>query len=62
VVAVTGCDAEFSAFGELDAPVECSAAVREADRDGDPRVTVDLALHQFDKQIATGRVELSPYA
>jgi hypothetical protein len=59
VAAVMACEADFSDFGEFEAPVEISAAVGEASGDG--TALVDLGVHQFAKQIATGTIELQEY-
>ena len=59
VCALVGLSAFFKDFAELDARIEVSAAV--ADRSDDGSVAVDVALHQFDKELSTGRVTLRPY-
>lgn len=59
VVAIVGCEATFSDFGELEAPLECSAYFVQSTGDG--LVRVDVGLHQFGQRIAEGQVELSGY-
>jgi A-factor biosynthesis hotdog domain len=53
---ITRCDVQFSDFAELQAEVECSAsAINEPQ---DERVQIAATLHQLDKQIGEGRIEL----
>ena len=52
----TRCDVQFSDFAELQAEVECSASVIDERQDG--HVQIAATLHQLDKQIGEGRVEL----
>jgi hypothetical protein len=59
VCALVGLRACFRDFAELDALIEVSAVVDERSDDG--TVGVDVALHQFDKQLSSGRVTLRPY-
>lgn len=59
IAAITSCEATFADFAELDARIECSAIIDRRLDDGDVGVTV--ALLQFGKEIATGRVGLRPY-
>lgn len=59
VVAVTGCSTTFTNFGEFGEILECSAEVTGQDEQG--RVTVDLGLHQYGKQLAQAGIELTPY-
>jgi hypothetical protein len=59
LAAILACEASFASFAELDARIDCDAAV--ARRFDDGRVAVKLGLRQFDKEIATGSVELGPY-
>jgi hypothetical protein len=59
VCALVGLAATFKDFAELDARLEVSAAVdRHPDGGG---VAVELALHQFGKELSTARVRLCPY-
>jgi A-factor biosynthesis hotdog domain len=53
---VTRCDVQFSDFAELQAGVECSASA--IDEPQDERVQIASTLHQLDKQIGEGRIEL----
>ncbi|WP_024801102.1 AfsA-related hotdog domain-containing protein [Nocardia sp. BMG51109] len=59
VAAVLGCEATFSGFAELGAPVELTAEP-EADPDTDG-ARVALGVHQFGARIAGCRIELAPY-
>jgi hypothetical protein len=59
VVAITGCEAAFTDFAELDSRIECVAAIDERFDDG--RVGVKVGLRQFGKDVSTGHVELRPY-
>jgi A-factor biosynthesis hotdog domain len=59
LVPVTGCAATFSDFAEFEAALECRPKVSAARPDGP--VTVDIELHQFGRQIATGSIELGRY-
>jgi A-factor biosynthesis hotdog domain len=59
VAAITGCKVAFTDFAELDARIDCIAAVDDAVDGGGVGVTV--GLEQFGKAISTGRVELCPY-
>ncbi|MDX6720378.1 MAG: 2-oxo-3-(phosphooxy)propyl 3-oxoalkanoate synthase [Solirubrobacteraceae bacterium] len=59
VAAIVGCEAAFTDFAELDSAIECTAAVDARFDDG--RVGVKVGLHQFGKEVSTGRVELRPY-
>ncbi|MGX1809619.1 AfsA-related hotdog domain-containing protein [Nocardia sp. NPDC055321] len=56
VCLVAGCDVAFTHFGELDSPMECSAAVVS----GRPGVVaVQVGLHQDGRELAAGTLELS---
>jgi hypothetical protein len=59
VAAITGCEAAFTDFAELDSRIECVAAIDGVFDDG--RVGVSVGLRQFGKDVSTGRVELRPY-
>jgi hypothetical protein len=59
VCALVGLSAFFNDFAELDALIEVSAVVDERSDDGS--VGVDVALHQFDKELSSGRVTLRPF-
>lgn len=59
VAAVTGCLTGFVSFAELDAVAECSAVPGPVAANGS--VTVEVGLHQFDRQLAAGWIELTPY-
>ncbi len=54
---LSGCALQFSEFAELDAIVECTAAV--IDGGGHGCATVGVALHQFGKQLGEARLELT---
>jgi hypothetical protein len=59
VAAIVGCEAAFTDFAELDSRLEVAATVDGRSDDG--RVSVRVGLHQFGKEVSTGRVELRPY-
>lgn len=59
VAAITGCEAAFTDFAELDSRIECVAAIDGRFDDG--RVGVRVGLRQFGKDVSTGHVELRPY-
>jgi hypothetical protein len=59
VAALTGCEAAFADFAEPEALIECTAARPEPRADGS--VSVEVACHQFGKQLGDGRIELRPY-
>ncbi|MEV6560928.1 AfsA-related hotdog domain-containing protein [Nocardia sp. NPDC051756] len=56
---VTAAEIEFTGFAELDAIVECTTEADAESGVGGTEVVVDF--HQFGKQVAHGRIELSPY-
>jgi surfactin synthase thioesterase subunit len=55
VVACTGAEAAFTAFGELDAPLEVTATL---DRHGERGASASVTLEQFGSVITTGRIDL----
>jgi hypothetical protein len=60
VCALVGLSALFKDFAELDALIEVSAVIDERSDDG--TVGVDVALHQFDRELSCGRATLRPYS
>lgn len=60
VAAVTGCLTSFISFAELDFVAEVSAVPGPLAANGS--VIVEVGLHQFDRQLASGWIELTPYA
>jgi hypothetical protein len=58
IVALTGAALNFSGFAELDVPIELAA---DADEGIFGELEVAIAIRQFDRTIADGRIELSPY-
>ncbi|WP_051950822.1 AfsA-related hotdog domain-containing protein [Actinacidiphila yeochonensis] len=60
VAAMTGLETTFADFGEFEAPLHYSAEVQPR-QEGEPRVHVQVGLHQFGAELAQGRIELTPY-
>lgn len=59
IAALTGCEAGFTDFAELDARIECSAVLDQPLARGD--VGVSAGLLQFGKEIAKAHIDLRPY-
>lgn len=59
VAALSAVEAAFADFAEPEALIECTVARPQPAVDG--AVSLDVAAHQFDKQLGTGRIELRPY-
>ncbi len=53
---ITLCEVHMADFAELEAQVECRASI--VDRQADGSVRLAATLHQLDRQIGDGRVEL----
>ena len=59
VTVVTGCEVDFSAFGYLEHPLECSAEVRGVADDAG--VEVAVAMDQFGSRLIEGKITLVPF-
>ena len=59
VVAMTGCQVAFADFGEYEQTLFCSAEIVSR-AEGRP-VRLQVGLHQFDSELVTGYIELTPY-
>jgi 2-oxo-3-(phosphooxy)propyl 3-oxoalkanoate synthase len=59
VAAMSGCDVRFHDFGEFEGPLYVSAEIVDSASDG--HVHVLVGLHQFGKELVSGRIDLARY-